>query len=105
MGWPSRTFQNLFSDIFSNLMKIVSSPPRLILCAHTWSMVGYPAPTREWSLERKLDAIQAAGFDGVAAYITPEIQAGAAARGLRLMSGFDCGDLRVAERRLKEQRA
>ena len=86
-------------------MKIVSAPPRLILCAHTWSMVGYPTPTREWSLERKLDAIRDAGFDGVAAYISPEIQAGAAKRGLKLMSGFDCGDLRVAERRLKEQRA
>jgi hypothetical protein len=86
-------------------MKIVSAPPRLILCAHTWSMVGYPSPAREWSVERKLDAIQAAGFDGVAAYITPEIKAGADARGLRLMSGFDCGNLRVAEKRLKEQRA
>jgi hypothetical protein len=68
-------------------------------------MVDYPTPAREWSIERKLDAIQAAGFDGVAAYITPEIQAGAAKRGLRLMSGFDCGDLRVAEKRLKDQRA
>ena len=47
-------------------MKIVSAPPRLILCAHTWSMVGYPTPRREWSIERKLSAIQAAGFDGVA---------------------------------------
>ena len=86
-------------------MKVVSAPPRLILCAHTWSMVGYPSPAREWSVERKLDAIQAAGFDGVAAYITPEIKAGADKRGLRLMSGFDCGDLRVAEKRLKDQRA
>lgn len=86
-------------------MKIVFTPPRLVLCAHTWSMVGYPSPAREWSLERKLDAIKAAGFDGVAAYISPEIQAGAAKRGLELMSGFDCGDLRVAERRLKEQRS
>lgn len=68
-------------------------------------MVGFPSPAREWTINRKLDAIQHAGFDGVAAYITPEIQAGAAARGLRLMSGFDCGDLRVAEKRLKEQRA
>lgn len=86
-------------------MKIVSATPRLILCAHTWSMAGYPLPRREWSLGRKLDAIRDAGFDGVAAYITPEIKAGADTRGLKLMSGFDCGDLKVAEQRLREQRA
>jgi hypothetical protein len=56
-------------------------------------------------LNRKLDAIRDAGFDGVAAYITPEIKTGADARGLRLMSGFDCGSLKVAEQRLKDQRA
>jgi sugar phosphate isomerase/epimerase len=67
-------------------------------------MVGYPSPRREWSLNRKLDAIRDAGFDGVAAYITPEIKAGADARGLKLMSGFDCGSLKIAEQRLKNQR-
>jgi hypothetical protein len=67
-------------------------------------MVGYPSPRREWSLSRKLDAIREAGFDGVAAYITPELKSGADTRGLKLMSGFDCGDLKVAEQRLKEQR-
>lgn len=86
-------------------MKVVSDTPRLILCAHTWSMVGYPSPAREWSLSRKLDAIRDAGFDGVAAYITPDIKAGAETRDLKLMSGFDCGNLKVAEQRLKEQRA
>ena len=86
-------------------MKIVSSPPRLILCATTWSMAGYPAPQREWSLERKLAAIKTAGFAGVCAYITPELKAGADRLGLALMSGFDCSDLAVARTRLREQRA
>lgn len=86
-------------------MKIVSVPPRLIICATPWSMVGHPTPAREWSLERKLTAIQAAGFDGVCAYVTPELQAGANRRGLRLMSGFDCSDLVVARPRLEAQRA
>ncbi len=86
-------------------MKVVSSAHRLILCAHTWSMVGYPSPGREWSLARKLDAIRDAGFDGVAAYITPEIKTGADARSLKLMSGFDCGNLKIAEQRLRDQRA
>lgn len=85
-------------------MKVVSSTPRLILCAHTWSMVGYPSPRREWALNRKLDAIRAAGFDGVAAYITPDIKTGADTRSLKLMSGFDCGNLKVAEQRLRDQR-
>lgn len=54
-------------------MKIVSSPPRLVLCATLWSLVGHPSPRREWSLGRKLDAIKAAGFDGVAEAFRPEL--------------------------------
>ncbi|RXK56233.1 sugar phosphate isomerase/epimerase [Oleiharenicola lentus] len=85
-------------------MKIVSPQPRLVLCAHTWSMVGHPAPRREWTLDRKLAAIKAAGFDGVAAFINPEIADGARRHGLKLLSGFDCGDLPTVTRRLSEQR-
>jgi sugar phosphate isomerase/epimerase len=54
-------------------MKIVSSPPRLVLCATLWSLVGHPSPRREWSLARKMDAIKAAGFDGVAEMFRPEL--------------------------------
>jgi hypothetical protein len=86
-------------------MKIVSVPPRLILCATPWSLEGHPSPRREWSLNRKLNAIRDAGFDGVCAYITPELKAGAERRGLRLLSGFDCGNLAVARPRLLAQRA
>jgi hypothetical protein len=68
-------------------------------------MIGHPSTRREWSLERKLAAIQAAGFDGVCALITPEIEAIATRRGLAMMSGFDCGNLAVVRRRLKEQKA
>ena len=56
-------------------MKIVSEPPRLILCAALWSLVGHPTPKREWSLKRKLEAIKAAGFDGVAEMFRPELAA------------------------------
>ena len=86
-------------------MKIVSVPPRLVLCATPWSLEGHPTPRREWSLDRKLSAIQAAGFDGVCAYVTPELKTGAERRGLKLLSGFDCGDLAVARTRLLAQRA
>lgn len=73
MGWPTEVFQHLFSVIFIHFMKIVSEPPRLILCAALWSLVGHPEPEREWSLGQKLDAIKTAGFDGVAEMFRPEL--------------------------------
>lgn len=54
-------------------MKVVSEQPRLILCATLWSLAGHPSPGREWSLARKLAAVKAAGFDGVAEMFQPEI--------------------------------
>lgn len=85
-------------------MKIVSSPPRLVLCAAMWSLEKHPAPGREWSLGRKVAAIADAGFDGICAYVSPELKAAADSHGLRLMSGFDCGDLATALPRLRAQR-
>ena len=105
MAYLEPIFQHLFSVIFTSFMKVVSSAPRLIMCATTWSLEGHPTPAREWSLERKLTAIQAAGFDGVCANVTPELKAGAARRGLAMMSGFDCSDLAVTRPRLEAQRA
>src|SRR5262249_17447449 len=83
-----------------------SSPPapRLVICATTWSMIGYPTPRREWSIERKLHAIKAEGFGGVCAYITPPIAATAKKLGLRLMSGFDAKSVADALPRLRAQR-
>lgn len=86
-------------------MKPTAVPPRLIMCATTWSMGGHPTPAREWSLGRKLQAIQAEGFDGVCAHVTPELKAGAERRGLRLMSGLAHSDFAAARRQLEEQRA
>ena len=54
-------------------MKIVSPAPRLVFCATLWSLVDHPSPRREWSLTRKMDAIKAAGFDGVAEMFRPEL--------------------------------
>ncbi len=54
-------------------MKIVSPQPRLVLCATLWSLVSHPTPGREWSLARKMNAIKAAGFDGVAEMYRPEL--------------------------------
>jgi len=85
-------------------MKVNVSSPQLVMCATTWSMMGYPSPTREWSMARKLRAIKAEGFDGVCAYITPEIAAAAKKLGLRLMSGFDARSVANALPRLRAQR-
>src|ERR1041384_3404717 len=85
-------------------MRANSPPPRLIMCATTWSMIGFPTPRREWSIDRKLRAIKAEGFDGVCAYITPQIQSIAQRLGLRLMSGFDAKSVADALPRLREQR-
>ncbi len=86
-------------------MKTASTPPRLVMCATTWSMIGWPTPKREWSGRRKLRAIKDAGFDGVCAFITPEIKAGADALGLELMSGFDAKSVADALPRLRAQQA
>ena len=85
-------------------MNAISAPPQLVMCAATWSMIGYPSAKREWSITRKLQAIKAAGFDGVCSYITPEISASARDLGLRLMSGFDAKGLADALPRLRAQR-
>src|SRR5690606_8548860 len=80
------------------------SAPELVICATTWSLVGYPAPKYEWSMPAKVRAIAAAGFDGVCAYITPELALTARQAGLKLMSGFDTGSVAEALPRLREQR-
>ncbi len=105
MGWPSGIFQHQFSDIFSHSMKIVSERPQIIVCATPWSMVGQPSPRREWKMPRQLLEMKKEGFDGVCAFISPEMATEARKLGLVLMSGFDCGDLAVARAKLESQRA
>ena len=85
-------------------MKVRTPAPRLVMCAATWSMIGFPTPRREWSDRQKLAAIHRAGFDGVCAYLTPELTAEAHRHGLRLMSGFDAKSVAEALPRLKAQR-
>jgi hypothetical protein len=85
-------------------MKYHGSDPELVICATTWSMIGYPLPGDEWSMEMKLRAIKSAGFDGVCAYITPDLAFAARKAGLRLMSGFDAQSFAGARPRLEEQR-
>ena len=89
---------------FHPLMKASVSAPQLVMCATTWSMIHYPSSKREWPIPRKLQAIRDAGFDGVCAFITPEMATLAGKLGLRLMSGFDAKSVADALPRLKAQR-
>jgi hypothetical protein len=96
-------FNNGF-HVFSSSMSAKEPAPELIICATTWSMIGYPSPEKEWSQDEKLTAIREAGFDGVCAYITPEMATAARKKGLKLMSGFDAKSADDALPRLLAQR-
>jgi hypothetical protein len=62
--------------------------PSIAHIANLWSLVGHPSPTREWSLERKIRAVSAAGFDGLTTALTPEHRRLAERHGLRHLLGF-----------------
>jgi len=82
-----------------------SSAPRLIQCASPWSLEGHPSPRREWTLERKVAAMKDAGFDGLAAIITPERRAMAEKFGLVVMGGFDGSSIKQARTQILAQKA
>jgi hypothetical protein len=66
--------------------------PELAHIAALWSLDGHPPGKKEWSLERKIRAIAAAGFDGVAGLLTPEHRRLAEKSGLRHLLGYICSD-------------
>lgn len=78
--------------------------PRLIQCVTPWGMMHYPSAKREWSIERKIRAIKAAGFDGVAAIPDAEIARLCRELGLVLMGGMDGSNVAKARRAMKQQR-
>jgi hypothetical protein len=60
--------------------------------ANLWTLMGHPSTQNEWPLERKLDAMAEAGFDGVCWGPSDELTRGAAARGLIFVGGMASGD-------------
>ena len=62
--------------------------PQLVHIANLWSLARHPSPAREWSLERKIKAIAAAGFDGLTTAVTPDHRRLADKYGLRHILGF-----------------
>lgn len=75
--------------------------------ANLWSLVGHPSPAREWSLERKIKAVAAAGFDGITTALTPEHRRLAEKHGLRDLLGFisdNSGDAATYAKAIRAQK-
>jgi hypothetical protein len=66
--------------------------PILRHVANLWTLMQYPSRDREWALDEKLDAIQAAGFDSVCWAPSPELTAGLERRGLIFVGGMASGE-------------
>lgn len=62
--------------------------PILRHIANLWTLVGYPSPHDEWTLDRKLHAIREAGFDGVCWAPSAELHAAAQRIGLIFVGGM-----------------
>lgn len=65
--------------------------PRLRHIANLWTLWEHPTEQAEWSLQQKLSAIAAAGFDGVCWAPSDELTAGCAQFGLEFVGGIAGG--------------
>jgi sugar phosphate isomerase/epimerase len=66
--------------------------PVLRHVANLWTVIQHPSLEGEWTLDEKLDAIQAAGFDAVCWAPSPELTEGLGQRGLTFVGGMASGD-------------
>jgi hypothetical protein len=66
--------------------------PVLRHIANLWTLMGHPTRDAEWSLERKLEEIKEAGFDGVCWAPSEELHRGAERLGLVFVGGMASGD-------------
>jgi len=62
--------------------------PSISHIANLWSLVGHPSPKKEWSLERKIEAVAESGFDGITTALTPDHRRFAEKHGLKDLLGF-----------------
>lgn len=67
--------------------------------------MGHPTKEQEWSLDQKLAAMKAAGFDGVCWAGSPELKAGCEKHGLIFVGGMASGNAADFSRLLQEQKA
>lgn len=80
------------------------SKPILRHIANLWTLMGHPSKQDEWSLDEKLRAIRAAGFDGVCWAGSPELRDGCRAHGLIFVGGMASGSATDFPRLLQEQK-
>ncbi len=66
--------------------------PVLRHIANLWTLMRHPSAECEWTLERKLEAIAEAGFDGVCWAPSAELHDGAQRHGLLFLGGMASGD-------------
>jgi hypothetical protein len=66
--------------------------PKLAHIAALWSLDRHAPGKKEWTLERKLRAVAAAGFDGAAGLLTPEHRRLAEKAGLEHLLGYISSD-------------
>ena len=78
--------------------------PVLRHIANLWTFMGHPSAGREWSLDKKLRAIKAAGFDGVCWAGSSELRDGCRKHGLIFVGGMASGDAKDFPRLLREQK-
>lgn len=67
------------------------NPPKIRFIANLWSLVHYPNQKKEWPLERKVQAVKAAGFDGFSTLLTPEHKRLAEKYGLTVLGYVSSG--------------
>jgi sugar phosphate isomerase/epimerase len=79
------------------------SQPVLRHIANLWTLLLHPSEKNEWSLEQKLIAIKAAGFDGVCWAGSAELRAGCERQGLIFVGGMASGTVADFPRLLREQ--
>lgn len=66
----------------------MKTPPLLRQIANLWSLADYPNAKKPWSLERQLDDVKKAGFDGFTTFATPEHARLAQEIGLSIVGSF-----------------
>lgn len=78
--------------------------PVLRHIVNLWTLVWHPTKAREWTLERKLRAVKAAGFDGFTTQLTPQHAKLADQLGLMRVGYFSSADPREFRKLLLSQK-
>ena len=86
------------------MSRALKAVPTLRHIVNLWTLVEHPSKAREWTLERKLRAVKAAGFDGFTTQLTPEHARLADQLGLMRVGYFSSADPREFAALLRSQK-